>query len=276
VRTTSRRDELKAATSAAYEAAADHFDDAPLAFWQRYGERTVDRVALQPGEQVLDACCGTGASALPAAAVVGPSGSVLGIDLSEPLLERGRAKAAAAGLDNVEFRTGDMENTGLASGAFDAVVCVFGIFFVADMTAAIAELWRLVRPGGRLAVTVWGPRIFEPATTAFWTAVERERPDLVGGFHPWTRLTQPDELRAVFSNAGVGTVAVEAEAGTQRLAAPDDWWTVVMGSGYRATVDQLDGDAAARVRAANVQWLRDHDVREIETNVIYGLATKLS
>ena len=272
--TTSRRDELKAATAAAYEAAADHFDDAPLAFWQRYGERTVERVGLRPGHRVLDVACGTGASALPAAVRVGDTGSVIGVDLAEPPLLLARAKARAAGLDNVEFRVGDMEDTGFASRSFDAVVCVFGIFFVADMAAATAELWRLVRPGGRLAVTVWGPRIFEPATGAFWDAVGNERPDLVRRFHPWTRLTQPEALSALFADAGIVGADIEPESGAQALTAADDWWTVVVGSGYRATVDQLEPAAAARVRAANLQWLREHDVRAIETNVIYAVASK--
>jgi SAM-dependent methyltransferase len=65
----------------------------------------------------------------------------------------------------------------LRSEPFDIVICVFGIFFLPDMAAAVAELWRLVRPGGALAVTVWGPRFLEPATTAFWDAVGAERPD---------------------------------------------------------------------------------------------------
>ena len=84
-----------------YSAAADHFDELP--FWDRIGRRTVDRLALQAGESVLDACCGTGASALPAAHAVGPGGRVVGLDLAEPALARARAKAREQGLRNVEF-----------------------------------------------------------------------------------------------------------------------------------------------------------------------------
>jgi ubiquinone/menaquinone biosynthesis C-methylase UbiE len=74
---------------------------------------------------------------------------------------------------------------------FHAVVCVFGIFFVPDMPAAVRELWRVVRPGGRLAITTWGPNFFEPATTAFWNAVREVRPDLYKGFNPWDRISDP-------------------------------------------------------------------------------------
>ena len=154
------------------------------------------------------------------------------------------------------------------------MVCVFGVFFLPDMAAAVAEMWRLVRPGGVLAITVWGPGLLEPATTAFWAAVGAERPDLVGGFHPWTRVTDAAGLCQLFQDGGAATPAAEAVPGTQPLADPDDWWTVVLGTGYRATVEQLEPAAAQRVRAASVAWLRQHDVRELQTNVVYARARK--
>src|SRR5262245_7343131 len=95
---------MKAVSAATYAATADHFDDPALSFWDRYGRRTVARAGLRPGDRVLDACCGTGASALPAAHEVGPDGHVLGLDLSAPMLALARAKAHRQGLSNVEFR----------------------------------------------------------------------------------------------------------------------------------------------------------------------------
>jgi len=165
---------LKAATT--YDAAADHFDDEPLGFWARIGRRTVERLALAPGSAVLDVGCGTGASALPAAAEVGPRGRVIGVDLAERLLAIARQKVDRHRLANVEFKTGDMENLGYPDDHFDAVVSVFSIFFVTDMVRQVRELWRMVRPGGRLAITTWGPRMFEPGTTHWWNAVREVRP----------------------------------------------------------------------------------------------------
>jgi SAM-dependent methyltransferase len=265
---------IKAVSAATYAAAADHFDDPVLSFWDRFGSQTVDRIGLRPGDRVLDACCGTGASALPAAHVVAAAGQVLGLDLAEPALVLARAKAQAQRLTNVEFRTADVEHTGLPSESFDAVVCVFGVFFLPDMAAAVAELWRLVRPGGVLTITVWGPEWLEPATTAFWAAVGAERPDLVGGFHPWTRVTDPAALSRLFRQGGTVAPTVEAEPGTHPLVDPEDWWTVVLGTGYRATVQQLDPAAAQRVRAASTAWLRQHEVRDLQTNIVYGRARK--
>ncbi|GAA0489167.1 methyltransferase [Paractinoplanes deccanensis] len=261
-------------SAATYAATVDHFDHPALSFWDRFGRRTVGRIGLRAGDRVLDACCGTGASALPAAHAVGDSGRVLGVDLAEPALALARSKARAQGLTNVEFRVADMEHTRLPSASFDAVICVFGIFFLPDMPAALGELWRLVRPGGTLAVTVWGSAFLEPATTAFWTAVATERLDLVGAFHPWTRVTDPAILSGLFRQAGAATPAVEAEPGTHELAGPEDWWTIVLGTGYRATVEQLTPAAALRVRTATTAWLRRHEVRRLETNVVYAHARK--
>ena len=87
-----------------YNATADNFDAEPLAFWDRYGRRTIERMSLKPGANVLDVCCGAGAFALPAAQAVGPEGTVFGVDLAEELLKLGRAKARAAALDCVDFR----------------------------------------------------------------------------------------------------------------------------------------------------------------------------
>jgi SAM-dependent methyltransferase len=271
---TDQSDDLKSASAAAYSATADTFDAPALSFWDRFGRRTLTRLDLRPGQRVLDACCGTGASALPAAHAVGSEGSVLGLDLAEPALARARAKAADQGLTNVDFRVQDVERTGLESGSYDAVVCVFGVFFVPDMVAATAELWRLVRPGGRLAITVWGPRWMQPGTDILWAAVGTERPDLVGGFHPWTRITEPAQLAQLFADAGAAPPLIDEEPGTHPIAEPEDWWTIVCGTGYRATVERLGPEAAARVRDANIADVRARDIRAVETNVIYAVARK--
>lgn len=138
-------DPVKLKAARTYNSAADHFDAAPLAFWERYGRRTVERLALKPGSRVLDVGCGTGASALPAAEVVGPEGTVLGVDLAEQLLERARAKTRQRRIQHVEFRLADMTDLGFPDQHFEAVVSVFSVFFVPDMEALVQELWRMVR-----------------------------------------------------------------------------------------------------------------------------------
>ena len=255
-----------------YNAAADTFDAEPLAFWDRYGRRSVERLRLGNGAHVLDVCCGTGASALPAAQAVGPEGRVIAVDLAEGLLQLGRAKATADGLDFLEFRRGDMTALDFPDSHFDAVVCVFGIFFVPDMEAQVAELWRLVRPGGQLAVTTWGPGFWAPAYEIWLAAVRRVRPHLHSAFNPWDRITTPEAVRKLFVDAGVPHVEVVAEEGYQALRTPDDFWTIALGSGLRWTIDQMSTEAASEIRQEILDTLSARRIERIATNVIYAVA----
>ena len=262
----------KAATT--YNTAADFFDHPANTFWGRYGRRTVERLQLAPGARVLDVCCGSGASAIPAAEIVGPTGSVTGVDLAENLLELARTKAKQSRLENVEFRFGDMTNLPFEDERFDAVVCVFGIFFVPDMQAALIELKRVLRTGGKLAITTWGPRFFEPATSAFWNSVRSVRPDLQKGFNPWDRISEVDDLRSLLVSAGLTDMEIVAEADAQPLNSPEDWWAAVMGSGYRGTVDQLSPEERERVRTENMAFIHKAALQSLEANVVYAVALK--
>jgi SAM-dependent methyltransferase len=260
--------------AATYNAAADSFDDPANTFWARFGRQTVERLGLQSGQRVLDVCCGSGASAIPAAQIVGAGGSVLGVDLAERLLALGRAKADALGLGNIEFRSGDMLDLRLPSGSFDAAVCVFGIFFVPDIGAAVRELWRTVRPGGKLAITTWGPRFLEPANTAFWESIREVRSDLYKGFNPWDRICDPVSLRNVLGEGGIDDAEVVAESGEHAIASPEAWWAAILGTGYRGTVEQLSPQDRDRVHTANLDYIRSSGITSAETNVVYAIATK--
>ena len=260
--------------SRTYGAAADHYRRAALGFWDRFGEATVSRLRLAPGGTVLDLCCGAGASALPAARAVGPAGHVLGVDVAAPLLGLARDRAAAEGLANIDFRHGDATRTGLPDAGFDAVVCVFGVFFVPDMAAFVREMWRLTGPGGVLAVTTWGPGLFEPANSLFWRCVGEVEPALFKAFNPWDEITTPTALAGLFSRAGVPDPAVLLAPGQHRLDHPDQFWDVVLGSGYRATVDALSPEQRDRVRASLLAELRSEEISVLRTDVVFGTAVR--
>ena len=264
----------KIKVAATFNSAADHYENAPLAYWEVIGRRTVDRLQLRRGSTVLDVGCGTGASALPAAERVDTGGRVLGVDLAEKLLDLARAKAAKRKLRNVEFRQGDMTALGFPDGNFDAVVSVFSVFFVSDMEGLVRELWRMVKPGGKLAITTWGPCNLEPAHTVWRESVQAERPDLYSPSRRWDRIALPQQVRKLMEDGGVSNAEVVLESASQALRAPEDWWAIVMGTGMRGTVDAMDGKTAAHIRDCNIDWVRDHGVESVEINVIYAVATK--
>src|SRR6266446_632204 len=223
-----------------YNAVADFFDASPLGFWDYFGRRTIELASLPIGSRVLDVCCGTGASALPAAEAVGPTGNVIGVDLAKQLLESARAKAVQRRLGNIEFEVGDMLAMRFPVASFDAVVCVFGIFFVPDMARAVSELWSRIRPGGKLAVTTWGPNFFQPGSDAFWRSIRDVRPDLYKGFNPWDRIDNPLSLKKIFDQARIASSKIIPENHQHSIKSAEDWWAIVLGSGYRGTIERLD------------------------------------
>ena len=257
-----------------YNAAADFFDASPLSFWDYFGRRTIELASLPSGSRVLDVCCGTGASALPAAEAVGQTGAVIGVDLAKELLELARAKAIQRRLRNIEFEVGDMLSLRFSVASFDAAVCVFGIFFVPDMSKAVSELWSRIRPGGKLVVTTWGPNFCKPANDAFWRSIKNVRPDLHKGFNPWDRIDSPASLRGIFDQARIASPNITREDRLHPINSAEDWWTIVLGSGYRGTIEQLDLAERQKVQEANLTFIRDEKISAIETNVLYALAAK--
>ena len=116
------------------------------------------QAAPQPGEQVLDVACGTGVVCLAMAAAVGPGGSVLGVDLSAGMVASAAARALAAGVSQARFARMDAEALALPAASFDLVVCALGLMYVPDADAALREVHRVLRPGGRAVLAVWGER----------------------------------------------------------------------------------------------------------------------
>jgi SAM-dependent methyltransferase len=116
----------------------------------------IARLGLRPGEKVLDVACGTGSTAIPAARA---GALVTGVDIAPNLLEQARAAAAEAGVE-CRFDEGDAEMLAYADGAFDAVVTMFGAMFAPRPEKVAAELLRVCRPGGRIAMANWTPAGF--------------------------------------------------------------------------------------------------------------------
>ena len=260
--------------SATYNAASDFYDTSPLGFWSYFGQRTIERLQLRNGDHILDVASGTGASALPAAKAVAPDGTVLAVDLAEKLLALARAKAIALNLNNIRFEQGDLMALDQPDAKFDAVICVFGIFFVPDMVAATRELWRMVRSGGKIAITTWAADLFEPGNTIFWNSIHNVRPDLERQFNPWDRISEPTALQQMLQQADVTNVEVEIENRLHRISGPDDWWAIVCGTGYRGTLEQLNTTDHELVRQFNYEQIQKQRVRALQTNAIYAIGKK--
>src|SRR2546428_1327239 len=142
--------------------------DSRIAAVRRWHEKSVasrhdqsvlllDGADLRPGLRVLDLACGAGTPALAEARRVGPRGNVVGTDTSEAMLSLAREYAQEEGLANAEFRVADAGALPFEDGSFDRVTSGFGAMYFPDLSRALAETFRVLRPGGRLAWLVWGP-----------------------------------------------------------------------------------------------------------------------
>jgi ubiquinone/menaquinone biosynthesis C-methylase UbiE len=114
-----------------------------------FGQAAIEAATPAKGERVLDVGCGAGASSLALAARVGPTGQVLGVDISEPLI--GLARALAPRDTSALFQLADASSAELPEGAFDILFSRFGVMFFDDPTEAFAHMRRALRPGGSLS-----------------------------------------------------------------------------------------------------------------------------
>ena len=131
--------------------------------------RTLEALAAHAGERILDVGAGPGYLTAELAKIVGPQGRVCAVDTSEPMLEAGRRRCAA--FSTVEFQRADACKLPYPDASFDAAVAVQVYLFVPDLAAALAELRRVLRPGGRAVVldTDWGSTVWnsrDPARMA--------------------------------------------------------------------------------------------------------------
>lgn len=120
--------------------------------------RLLELAALEPGEHVLDLACGTGLVSLPAARAVGPSGRLVGTDISARMVERASEEAHRQGLSHAVFERMGAEELDLPDRTFDVVLCALGLMYLPDARAGLREMWRVLAPGGRAVAAVWGAR----------------------------------------------------------------------------------------------------------------------
>ena len=120
-----------------------------------FGVLLVERAALSPGDRVLDVAAGTGASLMPAARRVGANGRAVGLDIAPGMVARLRELIEDQDIENAEALVGDAESLPFDDEHFDAVLCGFGLFFFADTTRALAEIKRVLRTGGSLAISTF-------------------------------------------------------------------------------------------------------------------------
>ena len=232
---TSVPDDQNRRVVANFNALAETYDI--VRFTQVCARRLVDLAALPPGAQVLDVATGTGWAALAAAQHVGPTGRVLGVDLAPELLERARQKVAAAGLTHVEFRAGDAQRLDLGHQSFDVALCASALFFVPDMLAALREWHRVLKPGGQVGFSGFGPTFRQ--LRDLWEARLRQYGVSLPTASPDDRLAEPETCRRLLHEAGFVQTAVQSEQLGYYFRTVEEYWEEIWAGQRRMAVLQL-------------------------------------
>jgi ubiquinone/menaquinone biosynthesis C-methylase UbiE len=177
------------------------------------GRIAMERLGVVAGERILDVGCGCGQTLLELAELVGPSGHVLGVDISPQML--GRARERVADRPTIALAVGDAQTYAFAPEAFDAVYSRFGVMFFEDAVAAFANLRRALVPGGRLAFVCWqdiarNPWADVPLRAVLGVLGRDAAPELVRPGNPGPfYFSDPDRVRTILTAAGFTDVVID-------------------------------------------------------------------
>ena len=189
-------------------------------------EWMIQRLDPQPGDTVLELAAGLGDTGLRAARLVGRSGRVIITDFAPEMVAAARQRAEEIGVENAEFRTLDAERMDLETNSVDGVLCRWGYMLMIDPAAAFAETRRVLRPGGRLAFSVWAARERNPALSlagrilAELGHVPPPNPEAPGPFF----MADTGRIQELVMGAGFAEPVIEVVSFRWRFANEDAYW----------------------------------------------------
>lgn len=189
-------------------------------------EALLDVTAVAPGDQVLELAAGPGGLGIAAAERVGPGGRVRISDVVPAMVAAAATRVAARGLTNVEVLKLDLEQIREPDGAFDVVLCREGLMFAVEPARALSEIRRVLRPGGRAGIAVWGPQARNPGIGLVFEAASAQlgRPLPPPGFPGPFALEDAERLAALLAQAGFADVVVRELPAPMRTATFEEWW----------------------------------------------------
>jgi ubiquinone/menaquinone biosynthesis C-methylase UbiE len=277
-------EQAKTRLAGVFDRASETYGQIGPRYFTYFGQQLVERAGPTAGMHVLDVACGRGAVLFPAAHAVGPTGSVVGIDLSEGMIKATNADISMRRLPHVIVQVMDAERLLFPDAAFDALTCGFALFFLSDR-AALAEFRRVVRRGGTLAISAWAPVDPSSEEAARWgwyddlvkVALPTAPTAPVSPVSPSVApMPTPEDWAASVTQAGFDRVRVQQEAATFTYATPEEWWQERWSLAFRSALEALPPPALAAVQAEALARTGEMQARGeliTELTAVYTLAS---
>lgn len=236
--------ERKQSVAGVFHRASSTYDHVGPGFFAHFGRGLVNHAALPLNARVLDVACGRGAVLFPAAEAVGTNGLVIGIDLAEGMVQETSREATQRGLTNVQVRQMDAEHLDFPDALFDVILCGFALFFFPQLERALAEFHRVLKPGGRIAVSTWGNK-FDEEWEWFDKLVEKYLPPQPKRDQQPESSDEPDfetpkGMEKIIEAAGFTDIRVVTEIADFAYATKEEWWKSLWSHGGRARLERIE------------------------------------
>ncbi len=205
------------------------WDDLTMDFLHPMGDAIIHMLKPTDGDVVLDVAAGTGEPGLTIAEMI-KSGKVISTDLAEGMLDIAREKAAKRGVKNFETKVCDVSELPFADNTFDAISCRLGFMFFPDMLMAAKEMARVLKPGGRIATTVWGTpeKNFWVTATMGTISEKMQLPPPPPGAPGMFRCAKSGFIADLFKEAGLKNISEKEVVGKLNSGTTDAYWSMMM------------------------------------------------
>jgi ubiquinone/menaquinone biosynthesis C-methylase UbiE len=227
------------------------WDDITMDFLKPMGDEIIRLLKPKNGDQVLDVASGTGEPGLTIASMLN-DGKVIITDLAEYMLEIARENAAKRGIKNIETRVCDVSELPFADNTFDAISCRFGFMFFPDMLLAAKEMARVLKPGGRIATSVWNIPEKNFWVTAIMGTINRnmQLPPPPPGSPGMFRCAKDGLMTDLFSKAGFKNISITEIAGNLNCQTSDVYWNMMteVGAPIVAALSKADDAMKEKIK----------------------------